>query len=129
MPLDNLEKPWCPAITEVLRTVGGRWKMAILFYVGLDGVNRFGALKRRLPGISESTLSKQLKELVADGFLERVDFGEIPPKVEYRLTPRGEAFVPILQSMWDFGEDTFDFTDEERDRMAESRERLSLTRH
>ena len=54
--------------------------------------------------ISESTLSKQLRELVDDGFLVRTDFREVPPRVEYTLTPQGESFVPILLSMKQWGE-------------------------
>lgn len=55
--------------------------------------------------ISESTLSKQLKELVEDGFLERIDYGEMPPRVEYKLTAQGESFIPILLAMKQWGEE------------------------
>ncbi|WP_438821544.1 winged helix-turn-helix transcriptional regulator [Gordonibacter massiliensis (ex Traore et al. 2017)] len=54
--------------------------------------------------ISESTLSKQLRELVDDGFIEHIDYGEVPPRVEYRLTERGSSFVPILEAMKAWGE-------------------------
>lgn len=57
------------------------------------------------PRRSESTLSKQLKELVDDGFLTRTDFSEVPPRVEYTLTPQGESFVPILLAMKQWGEE------------------------
>ncbi|WP_346426233.1 helix-turn-helix domain-containing protein [Actinobaculum sp. 313] len=75
-PADT-ETTWCPAIVALQRVIGGKWKIEILFYICLEGIHRFGQLKRRLGDISESTLSKQLRELVADGFLERVDFGEV----------------------------------------------------
>ena len=61
--------------------------------------------QRRIGSISESTLSKQLKELAEDGFLERIDYGEVPPRVEYRLTSQGESFIPILLAMKKWGEE------------------------
>lgn len=112
---------WCPAITSLQEVIGGKWKIEILFYVALEGVGRFGELKRRLHGVSDSTLSKQLKELVADGFIERIDYGEVPPRVEYRLARRGESFKPIIQAMWDWSEAEFEFTDDQRKKMADYR--------
>lgn len=61
--------------------------------------------QRCIGSISESTLSKQLKELAEDGFLERIDYGEVPPRVEYRLTSQGESFIPILLAMKKWGEE------------------------
>jgi DNA-binding HxlR family transcriptional regulator len=63
-------------------------------------------------------LSKQLKELVADGLIDRIDFNEVPPRVEYQLTERGESLKPLLLAMWDWSESSFDFTEEERERMS-----------
>ena len=117
---------WCPAISSLQRVVGGKWKIEILFYVTLEGVRHFGELRRCLRGISESTLSRQLKELVADGFLERVDFQEVPPRVEYRLTRRGESFRPLLQAMWDWSEAEFEFSQAEAEQMRQARERLGV---
>lgn len=68
-------------------------------------MRHFGQLRRCIGNISESTLSKQLKELVDDGFLVRTDFGEVPPRVEYNLTSRGESFIPILLAMKQWGEE------------------------
>ena len=85
---------------------------ALLAEVGDDGIKGREDLLA-LPGrgrtlhwgrFPESTLAKQLRELVADGFLARTDFGEVPPRVEYTLTPQGESFVPILLSMKQWGE-------------------------
>lgn len=100
---DEVER--CKAVSTLQRMIGGKWKIEILFYVALKDVRHFGQLRRCVGNISESTLSKQLKELVTDGFLKRRDFGEVPPRVEYSLTRRGESFVPILLAMKQWGED------------------------
>ena len=95
----------CRSVSTIQRMIGGKWKIENLFYVALKDVRHFGQLRRCVGNISESTLSKQLKELVDDGFLERTDFGEVPPRVEYTLTPRGRSFVPILLAMKRWGEE------------------------
>lgn len=95
----------CRAVSTIQRMIGGKWKIEILFYIALKDVNHFGQLRRCIGNISESTLSKQLKELVEDGFLDRVDHGEVPPRVEYALTAQGRSFVPILLSLKRWGEE------------------------
>ncbi|AYD90201.1 transcriptional regulator [Actinomyces sp. 2119] len=117
---------WCPAITSLQKVIGGKWKIEILFYVALADVRHFGQLRRCLHGISDSTLFKQLKELVEDDFLERIDHGEVPPRVEYRLTRRGESFRPLVQTMWDWSEKEFKFSQEEAEQMRQARETLGV---
>lgn len=95
----------CKSVSTLQRMIGGKWKIEILFYIALKDVHHFGQLRRCIGTISESTLSKQLRELVDDGFLERIDHGEVPPRVDYILTSRGESFVPILLAMKQWGED------------------------
>ena len=56
-------------------------------------------LRRLLDGVTHKMLSNQLKELAADGLVERIDYGEIPPRVDYRLTPNGEALMPIFDDI------------------------------
>lgn len=92
----------CPVETT-LEVIGGRWKVMIIHFL-LEDKRRFGELTRLLGGISARTLSKQLRELEAAGILTRKDFGEIPPRVEYSLTPLGKTLEPVLQSMADWGE-------------------------
>lgn len=70
-----------------------------MWYIAFYKVQRFGQLQRRLDGITQSTLTKQLRELEDDGFIHREIFKEVPPKVEYTLTELGESFIPILNSM------------------------------
>ncbi|MGC4005520.1 MAG: helix-turn-helix domain-containing protein [Pirellulales bacterium] len=87
----------CPVETT-LKTIGGRWKVLIIHFL-LEEAKRFGDLTRSLGGISARTLSKQLRELEADGVVAHKDFGEIPPRVEYSLTPIGRSLEPILLAM------------------------------
>lgn len=87
----------CP--TEItLDVIAGRWKVMVIFWL-LQDKRRFNQLQRDLSGITHRTLAKQLKEMEADGLVEREDFGEIPPRVEYRLTPLGRSLEPVLAAM------------------------------
>ena len=87
----------CP--TEItLDVIAGRWKVMVIFWL-LQDKRRFNQLQRDLSGITHRTLAKQLKEMEADGLVERKDFGEIPPRVEYRLTPLGRSLEPVLAAM------------------------------
>ena len=95
----------CEAMGRLQSVLGGKWKILILWYVAFYQVQRFGELRRRLEGITQSTLTKQLRELEGDGFLHREVYPEVPPRVEYTLTPMGESFVPILEQMVRWGEE------------------------
>lgn len=94
----------CPTISTLQKIIGGKWKIEILYYVGLKNVHRFGELRRHIGNIAESSLTKQLRELEADGFLTRYDYKEVPPRVEYSLTEMGESFIPVLEHMKQWGE-------------------------
>ncbi len=87
----------CPVETT-LKVIGGRWKVLIIHHL-LESKKRFGELARSLGSISARTLSKQLRELEEDGVVDRKDFGEIPPRVEYSLSSLGETLSPVLQAM------------------------------
>lgn len=79
--------------------ISGKWKMRILFMVGAHGTLRYGELRKLLDGVTHKMLSNQLKELADDGLVERIDYNEVPPRVEYRLTPNGEALMPIFDDI------------------------------
>lgn len=83
--------------------IGGKWKPKILFYLGQNPVMRFGQLRDAIIGISEKMLIQQLKELVKDGLVHREVYKEVPPKVEYSLTPMGRTLIPILESLFIWG--------------------------
>ena len=87
----------CPT-EQTLDLISGRWKAMVIYWL-LKGDRRFNRLQRELRGISHRTLTKQLRELEADGLVERHDFSEIPPRVEYRLSLLGRSLEPILFAM------------------------------
>ena len=87
----------CPT-EQTLDLVSGRWKVMVIYWL-LKGDRRFNRLQRDLSGISHRTLTKQLRELEADGLVERHDFAERPPRVEYRLSSLGYSLEPILLAM------------------------------
>ena len=103
MPENKFQAPEqlarCLPMSLLQGVLGGKWKLLILWYVSFYGTQRFGELFRRLEGITQSTLTKQLRELERDGFLHREVFPEVPPRVEYTLTAQGRSFVPILEEM------------------------------
>lgn len=91
--------PQCAAMVRVQNILSGKWKITILWYIAEYEVQRFGELRRRLGDITQSTLTKQLRELEQDGFISRYIYQEVPPKVEYSLTDLGKSFIPILRDM------------------------------
>jgi len=92
------------AIEAFLDALGGRWKGMILFHL-LPGRLRFGELRRALPGVTQRMLTTQLRELEKDGIVTRTVFAEVPPRVEYALTPLGQRLSPILAQMAEWGDE------------------------
>lgn len=90
------------AVTFCMAQIGGKWKPIILFRIS-KGINRFTRLMKEIDGINRQMLSKQLKELEKSGILERKLFPEIPPRVEYSLTPFGKSLLPVVKSMHRWG--------------------------
>jgi DNA-binding HxlR family transcriptional regulator len=87
-----------------LSVIGGKWKMLILYLLAENQPVRFNNMKRRIGAITFKTLSSQLKELEADGMVKRKEYPQIPPKVEYSLTPKGESLLPLLEQLCEWGE-------------------------
>ena len=85
----------CKTLSTIQKMLSGKYKLEILWYIGKCDMKRFGQLRRQIGEITESSLTKQLRELESDGFIHRHDFKEIPPHVEYTLTPLGESFLCI----------------------------------
>ncbi|MCI8623387.1 MAG: helix-turn-helix transcriptional regulator [Provencibacterium sp.] len=97
----------CKTMSTLQKILGGKWKLEILYYIAFCDIRRFGALRRQLGEITESSLTKQLRELEADGFLIRQDFNEIPPRVEYALSDLGKSFMDVMSYMKAWGERHF----------------------
>ncbi|NMG21633.1 winged helix-turn-helix transcriptional regulator [Brasilonema bromeliae] len=89
-------------VETTLKVIGGRWKVLIIREL-MDGVKRFGELQRALDGITQKMLTQQLREMEEDGVIDRKVYAQIPPKVEYSLTPLGESLQPILYAMHEWG--------------------------
>ena len=91
----------CPA-ELTLAVIGGRWKVLILYQL-FQGVKRFSELQRALPRVTQKMLTQQLREMERNGIVQRTVYPQVPPKVEYRLTPRGETLKPVVQAMCKWG--------------------------
>ncbi|MBW7456514.1 winged helix-turn-helix transcriptional regulator [Paenibacillus sepulcri] len=88
-----------------LAVIGGKWKLIILWHLGLEGTKRFSELKRLIPSITQKMLTNQLRELEDDQLVHRKVYAEVPPRVEYTLTDYGESLMPILRMMYNWGKD------------------------
>ena len=84
--------------------IGAKWT-AVLLHDLSEGPRRFSELERACPGISPRTLSERLRVLEEEGILERQSYAESPPRVEYELTAKGDALLPIIEAMRQFGRD------------------------
>ncbi|MEM6806803.1 MAG: helix-turn-helix domain-containing protein [Bacteroidota bacterium] len=91
----------CP-LTAALRVVGGKWKPIIVFNLR-QSPKRFGQLDEAIPQVSRKVLSSQLTEMVEDGLISRHAYSESPPRVEYCLTEKGRALVPIYKGLAEWG--------------------------
>ena len=91
----------CPFVTAQW-LLQGKWSIVILHHLS-EGTLRFGELEHRMPELTHSTLSSQLKRLEAEGLVSREVFPEVPPRVEYSLTQVGREFAPVLSSIEAWG--------------------------
>lgn len=94
------KKQGCPA-EATLELLAGRWKPMVIHWL-LPGERRFNQLQRDLGGVTHRTLAKTLREMEEDGLVIRRDHGEIPPRVDYRLTALGRSLEPVLVAMHDW---------------------------
>ena len=91
----------CP-VTYTLHKIGGSWKPLIIYHL-TGGPLRYGELKRAIPAITEKMLIQHLKELEADGLVDRKAMPVVPPHVTYRLSESGVTLAPVLQAMAEWG--------------------------
>ena len=95
------EYPCCTSLT--MGVIGGKWKTAILYFL-IDETLRYNELRKKMPTVTERTLSLQLKALEEDGIIKRKVYTSKPPlKVEYSLTDLGKTLIPLIHSIVDWG--------------------------
>ena len=105
----------CP-VTPLLLMLQGKWKTQILYELCIHDTVRFGLLKKELPGITNTMLTKSLRELEDDGFINRIQYNEIPPHVEYTFTEKGRDLMPIFYQimLWGFKHESDTMKGDER---------------
>ena len=96
----------CPVV-YCMNIIGGKWKPSIIHMIRTDR-NRYSLLLKNITEISKQTLTNQLRELESDGIIERIIYAEIPPRVEYKITPYGSSILPIIDSMYQWGKQHMD---------------------
>lgn len=108
MKKDQLSIERCPVISTIQKIMGGKWKLEIIYYIAFEDIHRFGELRRHIGSIAESSLVKQLRELESFGILDRHDFLEVPPHVEYNLTELGKSLIPVMIQLKTWGDEHLD---------------------
>ncbi len=94
-------KPDCPVETT-LEVLSGKWKANILFHL-LPGTKRSGELRRLMPEVTQQMLTAHVRELEQDGIIHRKVYAQVPPKVEYSLTPLGRSLGPVFDKIYEWG--------------------------
>ena len=91
-------------LDATLKVIAGKWKPLILYFLG-QGPSRYGELRRAMRGVSDKVLIQQLKDLEADSIVVRTDYKEVPPRVDYALTPLGVSLAKALEPLCAWGMD------------------------
>ncbi len=99
--------PDCP-IRNVLARVGDKWSLLVLYNLQHREPVRFKELQRQIPDISQKSLTQTLRTLEEDGFVSREVFPEVPPRVEYSLTPLALSFLPLVENMINWAKENMD---------------------
>lgn len=99
--------PDCP-IRNVLARIGDKWSLLVLYTLEHEDVMRFNALRKNIPDISQKMLTVTLRTLEEDGFVRRKIYAEVPPRVEYSLTPRAHSLLPHINSLIAWAKENLD---------------------
>ena len=105
--------PDCP-IRNVLSRVGDKWSLLVLYNLQHREPVRFKELQRQIPDISQKSLTQTLRTLEEDGFVSREVFPEVPPRVEYSLTPRALSFLPLVENMINWAKENMEEINKDR---------------
>ena len=107
-PVDRVEK--------IMHIIAGKWRPGIIYALVMKGPLRFVELRREIPRVTQRMLTQQLRDLERHGLIERTFYEEIPPRVEYEVTPLGRSLHPIFKSICDWAGENFPSIDKARDR-------------
>lgn len=99
MSIQYTKESAAKGVEDALKLLEGRWKLIILFHLFGGQVLRFSDLERAIPAISQKMLIQQLRQMETDGIVRRIVHHQVPPKVEYCLTPWGQALCPALDAL------------------------------
>lgn len=102
------DKSECP-ILHVFKRIGGKWKLPILWHLAEKEATRYNELKRSVRGVTNMMLTKCLREMEDFGLVQRRQYNEVPPRVEYSLTERGKKLLPALGALYAWGREQLDF--------------------
>ena len=94
--------PRVEQVEEAMGLIGSRWRPAIMFALIVEGTHRFSQLRRKIPGVSQRMLTKQLRDLERAGLVRREFFESVPPRVEYSATSLGRTLQPIYKQVCDW---------------------------
>lgn len=97
-----MSEPESLPIEAAISVLNGKWKVLILWHLK-GGVRRFGEVRKLIPRITQKMLAQELRDLEAEGLVQRKIYPVIPPKVEYALTPHGETILPVLEILAQWG--------------------------
>jgi DNA-binding HxlR family transcriptional regulator len=97
-------------VEMIMGMIAGKWKPAIIYALVMNGTLRFNDLRRLIPKVSQRMLTQQLRDLERHGFVKRVIYPEVPPRVEYSVTKLGRSLHPIFKSVCQWGEKNFGAT-------------------
>lgn len=99
----SIENDFCP-VAYALKVIEGKWKLPILWVLSQNGTLRYTELKKSVVGITNMMLTSSLKELEQSGLVNRVQYNEIPPHVDYSLAEAGKKLLPVLDELANWGE-------------------------
>ncbi|HVI53135.1 MAG TPA: helix-turn-helix domain-containing protein [Candidatus Sulfotelmatobacter sp.] len=91
------------AVEATLDLIDGKWKGVILYHLSQNGL-RFGEMRRKFPNITQRMLTKQLRELEESGLITRTVHAQVPPRVDYALSPLGESLRPVIDALKQWGD-------------------------
>lgn len=102
MIIYSQENVFCP-VAYSIKIIEGKWKLPILWVLSQNGTLRYNELKKNIDGITNMMLTSSLKELEKDGLVDRVQYNEIPPHVEYSMAQNGKMLLPVLDELAKWG--------------------------